>query len=75
VSIGNSQLLVGGYSGTRCFISGVGVLYSSGLCLHKCIVYSEQPLIYKPEDGLNKGPKHAARMSYYIIIKIHWSCV
>jgi hypothetical protein len=30
-----------------------------------------------PEDGLNKRPKHVqvACLAYYIIIKIHWSCV
>jgi hypothetical protein len=37
--------------------------------------YSEHPLLYKAEDGLNKGTKHAACLAYYIIIKIHWICV
>jgi hypothetical protein len=41
---------------------------------HKCIVNTPSHTVY-PEDGLHKGPKHVACMSYYIIIKIHWSCV
>jgi hypothetical protein len=39
----------------------------------KCIV--NNPSYIKPEDGLNKRPKHVACLAYYIIVKIHWSCV